>query len=398
MAQSTDVPVMDEQPTILRPIPRRSFEVSNVSSENSSPAMPTSESNGQRQDSRVSKDMPPSRTQSVLNLTSSTLFGIYSPASDGDRDEPPTPASAGMQTPILGRVIAENMPLPFPHDGARTQRPAVMHHGHYASQHLLLSLATRTVLLFIFGVSYGVIITHLQDEQRLAAVKVEKFNRYDGPYLLFWGAAGVGLGSLLPWVDLLWEDKVEQQRLVAATKPTTMLKKSGPKIDEKDDDILNTPTWMGNVLGGDWNPVVRSIGAFVGIAFAIRKLPWQSTLQVSLTLALVNPVLWYLIDRSKPGFFLSTLVGLTGTALLFNINPDILPSPATVSPPASSTPILTTTSSSLWSSLGNSSSIGGFLCAETIGVGTWIASVLFCSCVCFGNIGRRLALRARPSS
>ncbi len=31
--------------------------------------------------------------------------------------------------------------------------------------------------------------------------------------------------------------------------------------------------------------------------------------------------------------------------------------------------------------------------AESVGVGTWIASVLFCSCVCFGNIGRRLGGR-----
>ena len=29
---------------------------------------------------------------------------------------------------------------------------------------------------------------------------------------------------------------------------------------------------------------------------------------------------------------------------------------------------------------------------EQIGVVTWIASVLFCSCVCLGNIGRRLAI------
>jgi hypothetical protein len=29
---------------------------------------------------------------------------------------------------------------------------------------------------------------------------------------------------------------------------------------------------------------------------------------------------------------------------------------------------------------------------ESIEVGIWILSVLFCSCVCFGNVGRRLAL------
>lgn len=29
---------------------------------------------------------------------------------------------------------------------------------------------------------------------------------------------------------------------------------------------------------------------------------------------------------------------------------------------------------------------------EGVAVRTWVASVLFCACVCFGNIGRQLAI------
>lgn len=111
---------------------------------------------------------------------------------------------------------------------------------------------------------------------------------------------------------------------------------------------------------------------------AQRRLPWQSTLQVSLTLALVNPVLWYIIDRSKPGFILSTIVGLAGTAVLLGVNPNMVPS--------SSVP-------SHHLNVSYDESISEKLVTnESIGVGTFVASVLFCSCVCFGNIGRRLAL------
>ena len=111
-----------------------------------------------------------------------------------------------------------------------------------------------------------------------------------------------------------------------------------------------------------------------------RRLPWQSTSQVSLTLALVNPVLWYLVDRSKPGFILSTLVGLAGTAIAFSVNPEIVPSPAAPSPKAGAL------------NMSHDSRVyNGLFSSESIGVGIWIASVLFCSCVCFGNIGRRLA-------
>jgi len=137
-------------------------------------------------------------------------------------------------------------------------------------------------------------------------------------------------------------------------------------------------------VSADWSPVVRSVGAFIGIAFAIRKLPWQSTLQVSLTLALVNPVLWYIIDRSKPGFLLSTIIGITGTAVLAASNSELVPQPAT-SPAANITPE---------AHVGGGRGEGGiWVRSESVAVWTWIASVLFCSCVCFGNVGRMLALR-----
>lgn len=34
--------------------------------------------------------------------------------------------------------------------------------------------------------------------------------------------------------------------------------------------------------------------------------------------------------------------------------------------------------------------LGGFATQQTVETGVWMLSVLFCSCVCFGNIGRRL--------
>jgi Insulin-induced protein (INSIG) len=119
-----------------------------------------------------------------------------------------------------------------------------------------------------------------------------------------------------------------------------------------------------------------------------RKLSWTSTLQVSLTLALVNPVLWYLIDRSKPGFFLSTSVAFCGTAILLSLNPEVMPSPATSAASITSYH----NSSDLQGASEPSRLIGGLVLKETVECGIWIVSVLFCSCVCFGNIGRRLAL------
>jgi len=109
-------------------------------------------------------------------------------------------------------------------------------------------------------------------------------------------------------------------------------------------------------------------------------------MQVSLTLGLVNPFLWWLIDRSVSGFLLSSAVGLAGSALLMGISPGMVPAPAHT-----------------LGQYGNASSgtgdaghlvLGGLARQDTVETAIWVLSVLFCSCLCFGNIGRRLALGA----
>jgi len=114
----------------------------------------------------------------------------------------------------------------------------------------------------------------------------------------------------------------------------------------------------------------------------------------------VNPVIWYLLDRSRTGFFLSTLVGIAGAALLLGINPDMVPSPAptTIKPSAAHFANSTAFGIGSGQSTAEEDFLWGILSYETVGVATWISSVLFCSCVCFGNIGRRLAGRGLDTS
>lgn len=120
-----------------------------------------------------------------------------------------------------------------------------------------------------------------------------------------------------------------------------------------------------------------------------------------MALAFANTLLWWLIDRSKVGFVLSAAVGLTGTVVLMGINPDMIPSP-----PAH----LVYLSGSLnRAGFGFNDSaedvpvagegpgtvapfpLAGIASQEMVEMGIWTLSVLFCSCLCFGNIGRRLA-------
>ncbi|KZF24584.1 hypothetical protein L228DRAFT_266908 [Xylona heveae TC161] len=388
----------ERKPDILRPIPRRPFDLTPASTESPSPVTPVdagtnmlqprrSEENSTGYTNRKSDDIPPSRTRSILNLTSSTLFGIYSPTEeDASRDEPSTPWGTGALTPNRRRSDESDVrPSPVAHwqrPGGKNVRPHHMpRHGFWGTG---VPLLVRSTLLFIFGIAGGIVISHLHDK-RLAPVQLEGVDHLSRRYLILWGIAGIFFGGLLPWVDIVWEERTGSSEAVGTKKS---LKEEGG-VEVADESPSRTEEHESNSSqGADWNSAIRGIGAFVGIALAIRKLPWQSTLQASLTLALVNPVLWYVIDRSKPGLFLSSAVGIMGTALLLQINPHMVPTPATTSSPHAFFGEGGTGAANLSTLYGVPE---GMINVESIGVKTWIASVLFCSCVCFGNIGRRLA-------
>jgi len=379
----------------LKPRPKRRFELSN-----STPSSPASTPLAEYQSgapqpgllqtgaNTVDGASTPSRTRSILNLTSSTLFGIYSPTGYAtEREEPTTPWGTGAETPVDTSPKASMLNLPDTvlyngPDGPKRRRRSTavqMNFHHHRPRTGLkgywLPLFGRSVALFSVGVLYGLLISHLHDRQQLAPVKVEGIDHSAWYYLVFWGCLGVVLGHALPWFDAVWTADEDQD------------------IEEMEEQNSAKRENRGM---GSWNDVVRSIGAFVGIAYAIRKLPWQSTLQLSLTLALANPAIWYLIDRTAPGFILPAIVAISSTGVLFGVNPALVPSP-------SPKQVLQSHVGRQGSADQNATGIVpaaedlvlGLFSHESVGVATWIASVLFVSAVCFGNIGRRLVPKQR---
>jgi hypothetical protein len=113
-------------------------------------------------------------------------------------------------------------------------------------------------------------------------------------------------------------------------------------------------------------------------------------MQISLYLAVVNPFLWYLLDRSKTGFLLSAGISCTFAAALMGLDPDLMPVPnmrGGNSPLRNATRAATYHGGVEQGGLPFSSSS-----VETVERALWIVSVLFCSCLVFGNIGRRMGL------
>lgn len=108
---------------------------------------------------------------------------------------------------------------------------------------------------------YGLLVRHLHDEQQLAPFAVEGIikPRNDWTYFVFWAVAGVAWGTLLPWVDTFYGDGDGDSHSDERSK------RSGDLAGEK-------ATRPMSVFSADWTPVIRSVGVFVGIAFAIVRL------------------------------------------------------------------------------------------------------------------------------
>ncbi|KAF3916464.1 hypothetical protein ABW20_dc0100168 [Dactylellina cionopaga] len=386
----------DSDPPLYKPIPRRNFILGD-SFDPSPTETPTNESlnpssstdtlaNGATTPSGLSK-----RDQSVRNLTASALFGIYGPSAYDS--VPGTPGATRhsstanlLLTSLNGNASSNNSPISPTNDFsgsdgstlpsrrsrpiANVTRPSQLR-SKRKQQDSVLRQAGRVLLLFLAGASYSLIIARLHDRGQIAPVKVPVERDTPG-YLAFWGLAAVVLGSLMPWVDRMWEEYVWQSggEREDADKRENGMAASGTARNERAE-------WE---LAPVWNPAVRSIGAFVGIAYAIRKLPWQSTSQASLTLAFINPVLWYLLDRTRTGFWLSTFVAIFGSLFLIGFNPDFVAIPS-----EDGVNIIEKLRMTAISGHG-----GAELQMQVIGATTWIASVLYVSSLCFGNLGRKL--------
>lgn len=284
MADDTQEPAnaAQDSPHIHRPIPRRNFEHTSHNDTADSPThaftqatppsllenrrssdflaqlnarlLRTYNARSEEEEELDRERMPPPQNKSFLNLTSSTLFGIYDDVGTSTAE---TPWGTGAETPAhsgMG-ISAWETGMGSPDGGITMKNQARKGTGHSIQDRRKSQIPRRpqstfwkyTIMLgklsalFSFGVVYGLIISHLHDTRQLAAVRVEGVDRRSWIYSASWGLFGVALGSLLPYVDLVWDgQKVEKE-----------IEKNDSPISEQINDV------------------VRSVCAFVGIAFAI---------------------------------------------------------------------------------------------------------------------------------
>lgn len=250
-----------------RPIPRRTFDITPASADSSYPPSPATEPTNPEFLNSPKPDMTPnSRTRSILNLTSSTLFGIYSPVSDGEREELSTPWGTGAQTPSHRQSIDDSRP----HEQASnwdtstlSSRPKPARRGF---QGYVVPLVIQTTLLFGFGMGYGSIVTHLHQARRIKPVPLLNIEQPSLYHHLCWGILGVILGNALPLVDSFWEQSVSP---AISASQTSQKSARAPGSSSKAEREGSASSSLDSGTGPLWYSTVRSMGAFVGIAFAV---------------------------------------------------------------------------------------------------------------------------------
>lgn len=127
-----------------------------------------------------------------------------------------------------------------------------------------IPLFFQTAMLFGFGMGFGSLITHLHHTQQISPMPIPE-NASPQYYQIAWGIMGVLLGNALPQLDAFFEndeavsegydDKPKQHDHVRTLSSSSRAEKE--------------PTLADNGLGPIWHSTVRSVGAFVGIAFAL---------------------------------------------------------------------------------------------------------------------------------
>lgn len=308
MAEDPFVTSSTQQPHIYRPIPRRNFSSSHTDAADSPahaylpstpPGIAESQNrpsdflaqlnarllrtyNARLDDNQDADSIPPPRNKSLMTLTESTLSGIYhddDTITSMEQSVPETPWGTGAESP--GRKYAAanrwDSGADSPAFGLTMQprtrnKTASTHAPHLpTSKHTPKSERTglwkyaislgKLAALFLFGVTYGVIVSHLHDTRELAAVRVEGVDRGSWIYLASWGLAGLVLGSCLPYAELVWGGR--------------QVKDQG----EEDEGEKESET----SLSEQWNDIVRSVGAFLAIAFAIVSPHFNLSAIIELT-------------------------------------------------------------------------------------------------------------------
>lgn len=280
------------------------------------------------------------KTDSVVNLTKPSLYGIYNMSSLSLNKE-----NEEVEEYIEGSQLHIPAKEAHPESAQSQYRPRT---SKKTPVQIAIWLITRLVIVAFAAFLYNQItqqihVTHVDGTGVLINDYLEKFveawklyqawvKKYDLEIvnrIVAWSLEGFLLCIVVPVLDKVLPSF--SRRLLS----------SNPN-----------PYHRGNLA----NDLIRSLITFLGITYAIRHIEWKSLLQMAMTWSLVNPALWLLLDGTINGFLASTTVAFVASAIIYYQNHGVV-------------------------ILDQNSQITIFL---------YVGSFFFCGVIIFGKLGRFL--------
>lgn len=241
------------------------------------------------------------KTDSILNLTQPSLYGIFNTSSTSLNKE-----NEEVEEYIDGTELRIN--AKEKHKGSIKSPTEPTPRTKSSPVQTAVSLIVRLVVVGAAAFVYNEVTKHIHathsegNGARINAYLMRFINSWK-PFQWFLGGnksadhmlslvlEGLLLSFILPTLDrampLAW-----QKRLLSSSP---------------------NPYHRSNLA----NDIVRSVMAFLGISYAIRHIEWKSTLQMAMAWSLINPALWLLLDGTVNGFVASAAVAFGGSGLVF---------------------------------------------------------------------------------
>lgn len=279
------------------------------------------------------------KTDSILNLTKPSLYGIYNSSS----------ANLNLENEDVEEYI-DGQKLRIKSEGAgptktqvRTTTPTPLVARGLATAVFQLAVVTLAALAYN-NVLKNVHTTHVDRRGADINAYLNEFLSKLKPGSMVYSDKDLGLldGVVALLVEgLLLSGIVPMLDRVMPQLCTVRIMSSNPGPGRRSDLL---------------NDIVRSLIAFLGISYAIRNIPWKSSLQMASTWSLINPGLWLILDGTINGLVASLGVATVGSGIIYGHSGRYFSGP-------------------------NESLFTIFL---------FIASFFFCGVIIFGKLGRYL--------
>lgn len=241
------------------------------------------------------------KTDSVLNLTKPSLYGIFNTSSTNLNKE-----NEEVEEYIDGSVLRIN--AKERHKGSVKVRIKSMPRAKSSPVKATVLLIVRLVVVGAAAFVYNEVTKHIH------ATHSEGNGARINAYLMRF------INSWKPFQWILGGNKSTDQ-ILSLVLEGLLLSVILPALDK-----VMPLAWQKRLLSSSPDPyhrsnltndIIRSVIAFLGISYAIRHIEWKSSLQMAMTWSLINPALWLLMDGTINGFVASAAVAFGGSGLVF---------------------------------------------------------------------------------